>query len=134
MTQSKIKSIIGTLVVLGVIVAWASGNKGPQDTTRLKYDEDDVSNCSNSCQTREVTYYGCQNANQEECVPYRKYGGWKSGTCVWLEGFDYYCDADDESDEGGDGGDDGGDNGDGGCGDDGCGSGWGDDDCYDGCY
>ncbi len=117
MTQLKIKSIIGTLVVLGVIVAWASGNKGPQDTTGLKYDEDDVSNCSNSCQTREVTYYGCQNANQEECTPYRKHGGWKSGTCVWLEGFGYYCNADDddESDEGGDGG----------CGDD---------DCYDGCY
>ena len=65
--------------MLSVIVAWASGNKGPQDTTGLKYDEDDVSNCSNSCQTREVTYYGCQNANQEECTPYRKHGGWKSG-------------------------------------------------------
>ena len=60
------------------------------------------------------TIYGCQNANQEECYKYTDWEKWKSGTCVWLEGFGFYCD--DESDEGGDGGDDGGDNGDGGCG------------------
>lgn len=72
MTQSKIKSIIGTLVVLGVIVAWASGNNGPQDTIGLKYDEDDVSNCSNSCQTREVTYYGCQNCQSRGVRPLQK--------------------------------------------------------------
>ncbi len=61
------------------------------------------------------TIYGCQNANQEECYKYTDWEKWKSGTCVWLEGFGFYCD--DESDEGGDGGDDNGD-----------------DDCYDGCY
>lgn len=125
MTQLKIKSIIGTLVVLGVIVAWASGNKGPRDSG-LMYNEDDVSNCPNSCQTRWVTSFGCLNSNQEDCTPYKRYDDWKNGTCVFVEGFGYYCNADDddESDEGGDGG----------CGEDGCGSGCGDDDCYDGCY
>ncbi len=123
MTQSKIKSIIGTLVVLSVIVAWASGNKGPQDRTGLTTWEDNLSSCLGACQTRMGTIYGCQNANQEECYKYTDWEKWKSGTCVWLEGFGYYCDVgdDDESDDGGDRGDDG----DGGCGDD---------DCYEGCY
>lgn len=128
MTQSKIKSIIGTLVVLSVIVAWASGNKGPQDRIGLTTWEDNLSSCPGACQTRMGTIYGCQNANQEECYKYTDWEKWKSGTCVWLEGFGFYCD-----DEGGDG-DNGGDSGDGGCGDDGCGTGCGGDDCYDGCY
>ena len=54
MTQLKIKSIIGTLVVLGVIVPWASGNKEPRGSG-LMYNKDDVSNCLHSCQTR----WGC---------------------------------------------------------------------------
>lgn len=45
------------------------------------------------------TIYGCQDANQEECYKYTDWEKWKSGTCVWLEGFGFYCDVgdDDES-------------------------------------
>lgn len=76
----------------------------------MLYNEDDVSNCHNSCQTRRGTYFGCLNSNQEDCTPYKRYDDWKDVTCVWINGFGFYCDDDDESDDGS------GDNGDGCCG------------------
>ena len=60
-----------------VIVAWASGNKEPQDRTGLITWEDNVSSCPGACQTRMVTIYGCQNANQEECYKYTDWEKWK---------------------------------------------------------
>ena len=68
-----------------------------------------MSNCYNSCQTRWGTYFDCLNSNQEDCTPYERYDNWKDVTCVWINGFGFYCD-DDESDDGS------GDNGDGCCG------------------
>ena len=80
-----------------MILAWAFGNKGPRNS-RLIYNEDDVFNCHNSCQTRWDTYFSCLNSDQEDCTPYKRYNNWKDVTCVWINRFGFYCD--DGCDEG----------------------------------